>query len=366
MFLCEDDVAGGGSRAVQLFAQGLAKRGHEIFCVGLTPLLWIASEERMRVITPPFFKTKIRGIGRLNKILRNLWLQTIVRSRLHNFRPDWILGHQWQPSLLVDSWRKNFKSKIGHFIFETSLMLAERPYGKHAEVWSQFEECWTRSDVNLPISIVTAQSLCELGLDNVSVPIFPGVEPSFKIKPLEWKERQDWVIYVGRLHPHKRVDRLIQAFKEVPPNWTLHIAGVGPDESRLKSIAKSFKSRVIFHGFITEQEKWHFLTRSKLFVCPSMQEGFGMPVGESLWAKTPCLASNLEVFRKTYPRGVVFFDPDNISEFQERLLELLQNDKKLRSIYESIGTLEIPYTWSNAAKSLEEVLSRGDIQQKHG
>jgi glycosyltransferase involved in cell wall biosynthesis len=102
-----------------------------------------------------------------------------------------------------------------------------------------------------------------------STVIYPPVEP----KPLNGKPagpREDFLLYLGRLVPYKRVDLAIQAAETL--GVRLVIAGEGPDRPRLERLAKR---HVEFLGPVSEGEAGRLLERCRAFVFPG-EEDFGI------------------------------------------------------------------------------------------
>jgi glycosyltransferase involved in cell wall biosynthesis len=105
------------------------------------------------------------------------------------------------------------------------------------------------------------------------------------------------ILFFGRLHEVKAVDRLILAWKEVAlkfPDWDLQIAGPDAgDKSRLEQIVRnSDVPRVSFLGEFCGQEKYKLLAGVDLYVLPSKTENFAVTIAEALASGTPVIASN--------------------------------------------------------------------------
>jgi len=106
------------------------------------------------------------------------------------------------------------------------------------------------------------------------------------------------ILFLGRLHPSKGTDKLLDAFTRVMrefPDAVLMIAG--PDEWGL---AKSWQERmareasgdrVLFPGMIGGEEKADVLARADLFALPSLSEGFSNAVLEALASSTAVMLS---------------------------------------------------------------------------
>ena len=89
--------------------------------------------------------------------------------------------------------------------------------------------------------------------------------------------------------------------------FKLNIVGDGPELKKLKEISKK-NSRIIFHGDVDEESKFRIISRSRLFVVPSSDEGFGIVYIESLLVGTPIIGFHktinyLKNFYKDYAFG---------------------------------------------------------------
>ena len=105
------------------------------------------------------------------------------------------------------------------------------------------------------------------------------------------------ILFFGRLHEVKAVDRLIFAWKQVAdksPGWDLQIAGPDAgDKPRLEKIVREANvPRVSFLGEFCGQDKYRLLAGADLYVLPSKTENFAVTVAEALASGTPVIASN--------------------------------------------------------------------------
>ncbi len=96
--------------------------------------------------------------------------------------------------------------------------------------------------------------------------------------------------YLGRLHPKKNLRLLIEALARLKDGVTLTVAGTGPEEQSLKSLAERLgvNDRITWLGFI--QDKEAFFEQINLLVMPSEYECFGM-AAEALVDGIPAIVS---------------------------------------------------------------------------
>lgn len=130
------------------------------------------------------------------------------------------------------------------------------------------------------------------------LPNFIDLRSSQNLSELQPKDKNG-ILYLGRLHPIKAIDRLIAAYSLLPKRITeqhpLILAGEGQESyvSHLRSLAarSAYKNFIHFIGHTEGDAKVHAYRKAKLFVLPSHSENFGNVVIESLAYSTPVVAS---------------------------------------------------------------------------
>lgn len=94
------------------------------------------------------------------------------------------------------------------------------------------------------------------------------------------------VYFVGRHIPYKGIDLLIQAEKFIQNDCVILIAGLGPQDTYLKSLSNS--KRIIFLGRLTNQELRCYSHAADIFAFPSINkaEAFGIALAEAMYCKS--------------------------------------------------------------------------------
>ncbi|MGI6374157.1 MAG: glycosyltransferase [Patescibacteria group bacterium] len=123
-----------------------------------------------------------------------------------------------------------------------------------------------------------------------SVVIYPPVETDkFEISYQADRAASEKYFLAGcRLAPYKRIDLIIEAFKELGPDYRLRIFGDGVDLKRLKKLARG-RENIEFLGRVTEEEKIKLFAQAEAFINPQ-EEDFGITVVESMAAGRPVIA----------------------------------------------------------------------------
>jgi glycosyltransferase involved in cell wall biosynthesis len=138
----------------------------------------------------------------------------------------------------------------------------------------------------------------DFGLQNPIAIIPNGIDiPELNIHPTTGIDGGRNILSLGRIHPKKGLDRLVQAWAQVEfshPKWRLRI--VGPDElghaGELTAFAAQLKTqRVSIEGPVVGDAKTAAYRDADLFVLPTLNENFAVTVAEALAAGTPVIAT---------------------------------------------------------------------------
>ncbi|GAB4034195.1 glycosyltransferase family 4 protein [Spirosoma gilvum] len=143
---------------------------------------------------------------------------------------------------------------------------------------------------------------------------------------------QPYLLFIGRLHPVKAIDRLLAAvgasrlFREGA--YRLLIAGPETDKNYVESLqqfvtAQGLSAKVLFIGFVQGEEKQQLYANAYLTILPSYTESFGNVVIESLAQGTPVVASTntpWQVLETERVGAWVANDPDSLRQAIEHFL----------------------------------------------
>lgn len=141
------------------------------------------------------------------------------------------------------------------------------------------------------------------------------------------------IMYVGNLKPHKNLERLLQAFSKINnENVVLILVGKAFKRySELGNIEEKLRisNKVIHTGMVEQEELVDLYNLADLFVFPSLYEGFGIPVLESLACGTPVICSNTSSLPEVGGNVVDYFDPLNIEDIKNKIEKNLEKEKKI-------------------------------------
>jgi len=174
-----------------------------------------------------------------------------------------------------------------------------------------------------------------------------------------------FLLYAGRISPHKNVVRIIEAFSALKtelarqdafPDLKLIIIGdelsKHPDLRRTV-VRSGVQNDVRFLGFVPIEVLRIFYDAAKVFVFPSLYEGFGLPPLEAMAHGTPVLTSNTSSIPEIVGNAAMLVNPENIFEMMRALQRVLL-DQTLREKLRHAGYEQVKkFSWD---RSVEEVL----------
>jgi len=174
-----------------------------------------------------------------------------------------------------------------------------------------------------------------------------------------------FLLYAGRISPHKNLVRIIEAFsalkaelgkQELYPDLKLIIIGdelsKHPDLRRTV-IRGGVQNDVRFLGFVPIEVLRIFYDIAKVFVFPSLYEGFGLPPLEAMAHGTPVLTSNTSSIPEVVGNAAVLVNPENLFEMMRALQRVLL-DTNLRERLRQAGYEQVKkFSWD---RSVAEVL----------
>ncbi len=170
----------------------------------------------------------------------------------------------------------------------------------------------------------------------------------------------EYILYLGTLEPRKNINSLLKAFSRLAATnkrVRLVIAGKkGWYYQRSFDLVKelAIEEQVSFAGYVDEKDKPYLIAGAKLFVYPSLYEGFGLPVLEAMACGVPTIASHVASLPEVAGDGALLIDPSSVDELASTL-EQVYFDPELRSSLRSRGLIQAAkFSWE---KSVEELIA---------
>jgi glycosyltransferase involved in cell wall biosynthesis len=176
-----------------------------------------------------------------------------------------------------------------------------------------------------------------------------------------------FLLYAGRISPHKNVVRMIEAFSALKaelekdhlfPDLKLIIIGddlSGNPDLRRTVVRSGVQNDVRFLGFIPIEFLRIFYDEAKIFVFPSLYEGFGLPPLEAMAHGTPVITSNVSSLPEVVGNAAVLVNPENVFEIKRALYRVL-TDGALRERMKERGYKQaMRFSWETSVQRVLDV-----------
>jgi len=206
----------------------------------------------------------------------------------------------------------------------------------------------------------------QFGLSNVSLCTNGVTLPESSVPSMN--DRDNSLVYIGRLAPEKRIVDLISAIEIVikdNPRLNCHIIGRGPESEKLSQLVveKGLSDSIFFHGYVSDAVKNEFLKTSRAFVLPSEREGFSIAALEAMSYGLPVIAASPKhyefsgVFEFLRPGfNGLHYPVGNAMELASNVSLLLDDVKLQKQLSRNTVLTAKKYSWDNIIVSYKKIL----------
>lgn len=160
------------------------------------------------------------------------------------------------------------------------------------------------------------------------------------------------LVYMGSFMDYKNVEVLVRGMALLP-GYELHLLSrIKPErQAQLQSLVQPGGGFVFFHNGVSEAEYHDLLDESIALVTGSKDEGFGIPLVESMARGVPVVVSDIPIFKEIGGEAAVFFAPDSPDAFAAAVQKLEANPEWMRRSELSIKQ-SAKFNWDSSAGEL--------------
>ena len=173
---------------------------------------------------------------------------------------------------------------------------------------------------------------------------------------------QGYSLYVGTIEPRKNLDVLLDAYTLLPQavrkQWPLILTGYQgwrneQLHARIEAATKEGWARYL--GFVEANELPLIYAGARVFVFPSLYEGFGLPVLEAMASGIPVVCSNASTLPEVAGEAAAMCEPQDVDTLSELINRALQ-DESWRELAVKKGLLQAAkFSWQRCAKETTAV-----------
>lgn len=178
----------------------------------------------------------------------------------------------------------------------------------------------------------------------------------------KYKIKGDYIVFVGTLQPRKNIENLIDVFNQIHKSVdNLSLVIIGKKGWLYNSIFQkvndlNLTSKVIFTDFIPQEDLPPIISGSKLYVLPSLYEGFGIPVIEAQACGVPVVVSNTSSLPEVVGDSGLLVDPLSIESIAGGIQKIISNESLSKNLVAK-GFVNIKrFSWKKCAQETLNIL----------
>lgn len=310
---------------------------------------YLAAPKETGAYTAPV-NTHIIGPQGLNKLAPSLWRSRQVVKDLE--KNGIALYHGLSNEIPLGIGRSGIKTvvTIHDLIFE---YYPEQYKAADVQLYrKKFRYACSHADRVIAISAQTKEDIISrYGIDEAKVSIaYQCCNPAFEqvvskdvretIKK-KYRLPEKYLLYVGSLIERKNLLNICKALCTIKDKLSIPLVVIGSGNggyaAKVKAYVKAqqMEERVIFledrpeandPGFHNSTDFPAIYQSAEMLLYPSTYEGFGLPVLEALWSKTPVITSNTSCLPETGGDAAYYIDPFSVDEIANAIVTVSSND----------------------------------------
>jgi glycosyltransferase involved in cell wall biosynthesis len=223
-----------------------------------------------------------------------------------------------------------------------------------------------RADAIIVPSESIKTEVCEhLGIDDSKITVIPEA-PRSTFWPVPVAETlavrrrlnigDDFILFVGTIEPRKNLLTLVRAFEVILRNnvaqTQLILVGnegwmTGDLHGYLGSAEVSERIRLV--GYLADDDLRALYSSCRVFVYPSLYEGFGLPLLEAMACGAPVITSNVPAIRETIGDIAVLISPTDVNELAHSIMRVLENPAEREQRSTASKEHASKFSWEKAA-----------------
>ncbi len=171
---------------------------------------------------------------------------------------------------------------------------------------------------------------------------------------------KEYILYVGAIQPRKNLPCLMRAFETFGKNCPLaKLVLAGEAAWMSDSIFRAYeghplRDRIVMTGRVSFDERAILYRNARVFVYPSLYEGFGLPILEAFSADVPVICANNSSLPEVAGNAAVFFDAAKSDELAENLLDLWKSTDRLSELVQKGREQLKKFSWDRCARETAE------------
>jgi glycosyltransferase involved in cell wall biosynthesis len=166
-----------------------------------------------------------------------------------------------------------------------------------------------------------------------------------------------FILDISRLEPHKNVQSLVKSYIVLRDKYSVKhkLVIVGNKANCFEEIFKivknsNYEKDIMFVDYVKTEDLNTLYSASDLFVFPSLNEGFGLPIVESMASGTPVVTSDVTSIPEVSGGATRLINPLNIENMAKEINEVLSNQDEYKDLSRKGIIRSRDFTWHKTAE----------------
>ncbi|MGK8153815.1 glycosyltransferase family 4 protein [Klebsiella variicola] len=187
-----------------------------------------------------------------------------------------------------------------------------------------------------------------------------GVSQEFNSEVEPYVSDSQYILMVGNRKQHKNEKKGVEAFLKSSAGSNIKLLMTGESSADITNLVNEYNAsdRVVFLGKVDENTLASLYKGAICLFFPSLYEGFGLPIIESMACGTPVITSNITALPEVTGDAGLYVDPYDLQSMINGINKMI-SDSKLRTELSERGLIQVrKYSWDMTRSKISLVLNK--------
>lgn len=306
-----------------------------------------------------FINSKFRLVRWIFQITYLFWKQIVLPIKLYYNKVDFLICPDYVAPVFTTS------KKI--------VVIHDNLFWKYPQnypsLWRKYFTVLIKAGIDYRTEIVTTSNYSKDSLSDIfkNYHIKPIYQSSEKIFSNIKSAKKKYITHIGTFERRKDLLTLVKAFKKINDEgyseFELVLAGptfLNGNNKVYREVINyvneyGLEKNIIIPGYLSRNEIIKLYSQSIIYVFPSIDEGFGIPLIEAMRSGVPVICSDIEVFKEIGKNSILYFKVGNDNDLSEKLKILLNSEDLRKDLINSGKQNSKRFNQSNFIKEFEKI-----------